>query len=511
MSNGALKFRANGQTANTVVDPRFGVGPTPTQPAGWGGSGGGNVPPVVQPADSLAVYVAPSGDTTGATDHAAIQAAIDAHGVILSAQTTLTTEQAFAGGVVIDLIGTYWINAPLVMRSGVTLRGYGWSATKLFLAANSNSDMIYVPQAQWNWGIENMLLDGTCEMQSGGTAAVNVQAGWELAARWDNWGLGHISKLRVQYSYGHGYWLNGVESRILNCVAWRTQENGFHLTGSDLFLDSCTAGMTRKNGFYLGGLGTRVGNSKAYINGCTGRRDTASSTASQEFWDNNPALAPGGWFGGGNAFAINGTDHHVSNCTGEDCGGYAASVWGSRNIVDITSQHPHSGHLWVIGSDNDIRVNAGTSTNRENQPKVKSALTDHSNGSGNIIHMNVPNAMTTKFSDSWNSKSQYFVGTPSALGITTWASTITPDPLRGGVSVTATGATTIANTAVDRTAPGATIVVTITQDTTGGRAVTFGTDYLGMTAADTSAGKTSQWTIRRNHSGKWTQVGFSAY
>jgi hypothetical protein len=78
----------------------------------WAASGGGSTPLPF-------TYVAPSGDTTGATDTAAINAVISAGGNAVLAQTGI-----YGTGI------PYYVSAPLTPSTGASLRGaMPWSAT----------------------------------------------------------------------------------------------------------------------------------------------------------------------------------------------------------------------------------------------------------------------------------------------------------------------------------------------------------------------------------------------
>jgi len=72
------------------------------------------------------VVAPPSGDATGATDLAAINAAI-------------TAANAAGGGLVVLQPGTYLIGSNLLMRSNVTLRGAGMKLTTVKLVAGGNA------------------------------------------------------------------------------------------------------------------------------------------------------------------------------------------------------------------------------------------------------------------------------------------------------------------------------------------------------------------------------------
>ena len=96
----------------TVGDPRYETG---------NGNGGGTP----APANTPGRLVAPSGDTTGITDTQAVQAALDAAGA--------------QGGGIVWLDGHYWINKPILLSTGASLRGTGWHRTVLHLAPGSDS------------------------------------------------------------------------------------------------------------------------------------------------------------------------------------------------------------------------------------------------------------------------------------------------------------------------------------------------------------------------------------
>lgn len=90
-----------------------------------------------------------------------------------------------------------------------------------------------------------------------------------------------------------------------------------------------------------------------------------------------------------------------------------------------------------------------------------------------------------------------------------FAAEVTPDPRNGEVINvgTLTGAITIANPPAAAKLVGRKITLKFTQDGTGTRAVTFGTEYtVSATAVSTTASKVSTVVVQWDGV-KWTQVG----
>lgn len=97
--------------------------------------------------------VLPSGDTSGATDVAAINAAI-------------TTANSSSGGTVQLQAGTYWINAPIILRSNVTLQGTGAVNTVVKTTAASNCDVLQ------GTGFSGLTLSGTAPFAGGVSGSI---------------------------------------------------------------------------------------------------------------------------------------------------------------------------------------------------------------------------------------------------------------------------------------------------------------------------------------------------
>lgn len=505
MANAPLHYRSGGETTLTVVDPRFGTNATPTQPAGWGTS-------VSAPVGGSRVTVAPSGDTTGATDRANIQAAIDA---ATETHTELTNLNAyFSGGqaTVIELVGKYTINGALVMKQGVWLKGQSWLGSTIHLAPGSNSSMItWEPKTYWT-GISDLQLDGHGEQQTGGGPAVNCDARGAVTIRGDSCTAPFIQRIMVTYAYDSAFLLNAVETRTADCYAFRPGKHGFIVSASDSFMHGCASGDSRDSGFLIDGGQHHISNCKSWWSGFYQPDRTRLATKPSTI--TNPV--PG--------FKITGNDNMIVNCDAQDSSGDGFFISGPgnylRNVVSDDSLGNHF-HLWGNAYGNTIeghcrsvhmgaakaavRFETWTAT-RRNRVTI-----DWNTATFNGVPR-VEKGVVVSGADAANALTGNVVriGTPEVVHTTGYADTITPDPIMGGVDVTLAGPVTIANTVRDRSIYGTDLTITLRQDATGGRTVAWGSEYVGMTPPDLGPSKVNIWRIRRMVD-RWVQTGFTAY
>jgi hypothetical protein len=140
---------------------------------------------------------APSGDTTGATDVTALNAAISA------ANTA-------GGGTVRLQPGTYWVNAPVTLLSTVTVRGAGVEATIVKLASGANTDVVqglnfttltltgassWAASGIWDAGLVDLTVDGNRANQS--------SASWGIRIYGYDW---IFQNLDIRNCYTDGIW-----------------------------------------------------------------------------------------------------------------------------------------------------------------------------------------------------------------------------------------------------------------------------------------------------------------
>ena len=480
------------------VDEATGLFLDPTLHGNYFGGGSGGT---VVEGNAPGIAVAPSGDTSGATDKAAIQQAI----TDLSAKTP-------KGGVVY-LEGVYYINGLILLDTSIHLAGSGWESTQIHLAAGSNSSMIglvggTLSTARW-YTISNMSLDGHKEDQTTGGPCVDFR-GAMVGAAYANCAYGFAYRVYVQYAWSHGFWIDHVENRTEECFTYRcgTATNlasGFLFAGSDQWIINCTNGESTNNGIVLtgGSSGHRMIGCKSWWSGYQATSRTQGTTKTQRV--NTSA----------SNYSIGGRNHMVAECEGQDASNAAFNISAHDCTLRISCDISTTVHVLLRGIGNRVEANIGDGTDHGTTPAVVSVWDTAT--SGNLFRSNFNPAKTNLGvtqgvigGGATLGLNEISIGSPGVIATTAYAATTTPDPFMGGVDVTLTGNVTIANTLVDRKGHGMEFEVVLTQDATGGRTVTFETDYLGVTAADTTAGKVNRWRFRC-HKDKWIQVGRVTY
>ena len=450
----------------------------------------------------MVVTVAPSGDTTGATDRAAIQAAIDA---ATGAWSQATQYFATAEPVEVTLLGKYYINAALTLKDGVHLKGYGWFATSIHLAAGSNSRMLTSSALIWAT-LSAIQFDGHVELQTGGDYVVAIDTGFVVPVAGMAWP--YVKDVLVQNADGTGFYFASVEAHISGCFAYRSGNNGFECSATDMFFEFCTAGETKNIGFLVTGSAHHFSDCKSWWSGYyTANRAAGGSKTGMPAdvlnfttWD------------------VRGNENQFANCDGQDSRGSTWLVRGNQNVMNVQADAADGPCLQFIGGKyNTVRLNIGGGSSHGMQ--ATHAVGFWGNGEvGNIIEANwtepdTANVALALAANVVTSRANSIkIGTPDAIRVVTYAATVTPSVVNGGPSVTLTGPITVANPAADRFMNGIEMVIELIQDATGGRAVTWGSAYTSMTAIDTAPNKTNQWTVRcTGMTGRWVQTHFVSF
>ena len=471
----------------------------------WNGINGWGNPPAT---DSSTIYVPPSGDTTGATDRANIQAAIDA---ATETHTELTNSNAFFShgkATAIALIGKYTINGVLTMKQGVWLRGHSWLGSTVHLAPGSNSSMLVWPDKTYWTGVADIHFDGHAESQTAGGAAIDCSAGGAITVRGDSCAAPFLERIMVTYAYGSGIKIAAVEARISDCYVYRAGNHGFEMASSDSFMYGCASGDSRKAGFYFAGGQHHVTSCKSWWSGYY-QADRAK-LAQKTVGPNEPG------------FHVQGSSNVFTNCDAQDTSGPGWKLAGGSNmLVNCVSDDSAGGGFYIYGAEGNTTIDGHVrSVHGGVMPylvKIESwATTRNCNIKIGVPEWGINGGM--KFTQGViytgtgvpEAANVVRLGNPERTFTTTYAATITPDPIFGGVDVTLTGPVTIANTVADRSPHGTELSIMLTQDATGGRTVSWGSGYVGMSAADTAAGKVNWWRIRRVN-GKWVQIGFTSW
>lgn len=492
MSNGALKFRANGQTTSTVVDPRFGLGNTPTMPAGWGG--GGSSAPVE---GSPGTFIAPSGDTTGATDHLNLTRAV---------------EDARDGKAprTVYLDGEYYINKTWYAgQPMVSVIGSGRASTRINLVAGSNCDAVAMAGGAYRFTLMRFCIDGHSEGQ---TVPTDQGVGLNLtgdagssnadALGWRGGNVFHVEQIDTYYTKGDGVRIRGSvnEGRIWNCYAIRAGRYGFNIMGgTDFFAGGLSSGESGSHGIYWNGDG-RLLWSKSWFSGyCPPRGVNPNLTKPTD------ASACG--------YYIAGDGPQITQCEAQDTAGYGFDIHSHGGYFTIKGDQSLGAHVRLMGSNAQIYLDVYPVAHGITTP----ALVHPWNGRGNHVTIS---GWSGRVTSGTGAKAVVQPGAPTdndtirtvqmgaAQKYTTYTPTLSPDYTLGGIKITLTGDIAIGNPVENIN--GATAEIVLTQDATGGRAVSWGSAYAGISPADTTAGKTSRWSLRCMGT-KWVQTAFVSY
>jgi hypothetical protein len=207
------------------------------------------------------LVVAPSGDTTGATDVAAINAAIG------------------SGNVAVQLkAGTYYVNAPVVLQKNTHLAGVGMRVTIIQLANSSSCNVVenfvspdgIVGNAEFV-AIRDMTIDGNNAHQTGPSCGIHFATNPQYSAATNDECYDPHNEVSNVFivntrndavnTYGRG------EHRFTNVVAYECWGNGFNIGSSDTFLIGCSAGNIGLAGFYLATSNAILTACKAFVCG----------------------------------------------------------------------------------------------------------------------------------------------------------------------------------------------------------------------------------------------------
>jgi hypothetical protein len=278
---------------------------------------------------------APSGDTTGATDTAAIQALID------------TVAAGGDGGTVQLRAGIYYSNG-LVMKSLVTLRGAGWR-TIVQGAASTAVAVIGSPGSGALYGAEvcDLRVNGArCSTTSDGinlTSATSAQPNGMLLSDATN----RVRNCVVQYAgrdgvvFGHsGATHSGGEGEgmLSGCYVEGSGRYGVLLDAFDCQMWNCTVGVSAQHGVVIQANNCRVYNTKSWYAGRdyypTASLDTLGSGSAS--YDGFFITQPGG--GGNNAIQLSGCQSQDNGRYGLNCNGVSGvkisgHMFGGENVA----------------------------------------------------------------------------------------------------------------------------------------------------------------------------------
>lgn len=424
-----------------------------------------------------------------ADDTAAIQAALDEAGF------------AYCGP------GTY-LYSQLTLTSGAILMGAGRKATLLKQKPNTTGDGITLATTSTDLvGIRDMVIDGNKANQTAPNNGVKINnvnpqgsyllldpmfemtnvvvrnflgAGiYATGAR----GAGTFERVGAQFNQLQGFYIDSPDHTFLGCWAGSNYYAGFHMTVSsaDLAYSGCHAWTNGANPALLGtdiGAGfyaaqaINVAMASCISNGNNGhgyQLDTVKNfnlascnAGGNGFNPNYSTTGAGFWLKTPGVVTIQGQSYNYPNNTTQSYGLYLVSPNGSNTRYDILFGNGAAANLVApIGGTNGI-----------------------------------------------NSTINQTIRQSGTQGIA-YAASITPDPTLGDTVQVGllTGAMTVANPAQAWT--GARLTFTFQQDATGGRVVTFGSQYKTNWTPSTSANARNTITFECDGSSGspvWIQV-----
>lgn len=397
-----------------------------------------------------------------ADDTAAIQAAIDA--------AALVKGRVYAPASV-------YLTGQIVIKNGVWLYGDGKFSTIFKLKSGTNTHAFKNYKASGseanaeNWAITDCMIDGNKTVQSAGDG-IYVEVSARTASDTFNDSRWLIKNVFIFNTKDHG-----VETipprtsggRIVNVDVFFCDGNGFRLTGADTKILGCETGSTGLAGFYLNSSSCQIDACKSYFSG----RITAASgygfqlnasfgcTISNSVAQDNSA----------SGFRLENFSGRVivSGCVSDSnstagVGTYAGvdvadTNWADINIVCVERRSDGSNSY----QRNALLITGSTLNNKIKltHSKIGSAVVDapvHSSSTataGNHITINAQD------------------GTQSI----SYAASIVPDPYAGSTALigSLTGAITVNATTQQHT--GQSLNLIFTQDSTGGRTITFNSQY----------------------------------
>lgn len=439
------------------------------------------------------IYLAPepSGDTTGATDTAAIQALIDALAL---------PPNGNIGGVIQLQAGLYWATN-LVMRSGVVIFGRGWGATRIKAPANTSTPIFGSPSNSWLVGVELafMTLDGN-KINGGRGDAINFYAKGPLdqGQTFEHDPTPRFHDLYINDAGNTGLVINGdaqdsngrtlgCQGMIYNVHIFGSMKYGIHILGPDVMVSSSQVGFNGEHGVVCEDTAL-LNHVKSWWNG--------------DYWDGTTYTAARPYHG---FYLTNGNfgfQVHITSCQSQDNGGYGFVFDGTRgaSVHDASCADDQLGAVRFLNGATDNVVDFYLAYADRWPPTVPNPNIVNFDGSTTVYNNVSFTGHRTRMANR-----TYFSATNSAVlgkqrlngpgshgGVDTItsASTITPDPtLASTLRVTLTQNTTV--NAPTAGYPGQRFLLCLTQDGVGSRTVTWNAAYINLPTVTATANSTT--------------------
>lgn len=444
------------------------------------------------------VYLAPepSGDTTGATDTAALQAAIDA---------LAWSSSGTHGGVLQLQRGTYWA-AGLLMRPGVSIYGRGWGATRVKAPANATSAVLGSPANTWLPGIELAFftIDGN-KINGGRGDGIHFNSTGLVSGgqTFEHDPTPKFHDLYINDAGNHGIVVNGpsqdgnnqpagCQAMIYNVHIFGAMRYGVHILGPDVMFSSSQVGFNGEHGVVCEDTAL-INQVKSWWNG--------------DYWDGATYTAARPYHGFYITTGNSGYQVHITSCQSQDNGGYGFVFDGTRgaSVHDASCADDQLGAVRFMNgaTDNDMDFYLAYADRwppavaNPNIVNFDGATTQYNNVEFTGHRTRLANRTYFSATNSAVLGKQRLKGPGSQGGVDTItsAATITPDPtLANTLRVTLTQNTTI--NAPTSGYPGQEFLLCLTQDATGSRTVTWNAAYINTPAITATANSTTVINFR---------------
>lgn len=414
-------------------------------------------------------------------DTVALQAAIDAAG-------TAVLNKGGIRFLVWLRPGKRYIASALTLPSYTGLAGGG----ALWHKAGSTTHLIQPadPAATTNITIEDINIAGQSASQTVAVDAIHLD---HTTAGASHNAYHKIRNVHIHGTKGTGVYL-GPRSRgssVENLTTYFTDGAGLICEGADSRVVNVDVGQAGIDGVILSGSGYMVTGVKAWY---TGRLD-----------------------GVGTGILISGSGMQLSNCWTQDTMGSGFKVFRSGQDVSVAmdnciADNANGANNGSVGFqffrliNSVVRGQVRTFTGGVNGIPVN-GLALSGGCKANSIDLSVVGASSWVVATSADNADNTINvnGKAGRVLATTYAATITPNPWTAEtVSVTLTGNVTIANPGVKP--GGLRLRFVFTQDATGGRTVTFGTDFKTSWTPVTTASKVNIIEFLSNGT-NWVQIG----
>lgn len=325
--------------------------------------------------------------------------------------------------------------------------------------------------------IRDLALDGNQANQSvGNWRGIVLAAGpYDVEEFYD--ARHYVHNVFIKDCEGNGIDSSGRETIIDHVQVHNCNADGF-IIGENNRVNNCSSTSNGGHGYKVVGTGAQILNSRAWQNG----RNVASPNSNADgFYISSASASSVGIVGcisqdnARHGFHLDNTRNiTIVGCLA-DSNGAVNTAGNGFNLVTVTDSN-----IQALAWDKD-NVTAGTATQRQ-----KYALNIITSSIQNNIQLNDYNNATGAVTGNSQDGNNINIDAQEGSQTVTYASSIVPNPYSGStIRVTLTGNITIANTT--RQHSGVRMTFFFKQDATGGRTVSWGTQYKVSWTPSTTA------------------------